>query len=147
MSAANDVLTEILARVSTQLGSTFSEHTRAFDIESLSNRELENGYSATFDDATEDTALELNRLVLTRTLTINITYRTFATNTDNKTKTVQATALTNEENIIKDLRDFALTTVSGSVQTLETSSLRVFFTNEDTFLLNEIKFKTFYRIV
>ncbi len=144
---ATTVLNEVLDRMNTVLGSTFTEHSNAYELESLSGRELENGYSCVIEDATEEVAQQLQVLRLTRTLVCSITYKTYSTATDNKTKTKQDTVLTNEEAIINDLRLRALTGAApGRILTLDGSSVRVITSDNDAFLINEIRLKCFYTV-
>jgi len=145
-SVANAVLTEIVGRVSTQLGATFSEHTRAYDLDTLPSQELENGYSAIFEDAIEDVAKCVGKLRLTRTIIISVTYRTYTMATDNKIKTKLETVYDNEEAITLDLRDVALSSAQGRVLDSDSSTVRLFNVAEESYILNEIRFRCFYEV-
>lgn len=145
-SVANAVLTEILGRVSTQLGSSYSEHSRAYELTTLPSRELENGYSAIFDDAFEDVAQCVSKLRLTRTVIVSVTYRTYTTATDNKIKTKLETVYQNEEDITLDLRDYSLSSAQGRVLDLDSSTVRLFDVAEESYIINEIRFRCFYEV-
>lgn len=144
MSAAEDHLNEVITRVSTVLGSSFTEHTRSFDIESLSAHELDNGYSAIFQDGSEDVGQKLDQLVVTRPVVITITYRTFSHSGDNKTKTKYGTVLDNEESLLNDLRLRALT--NGRILEMISTNVTTFINEQDAFLFNEIVMNTFYQV-
>jgi hypothetical protein len=144
MSASQTQLTEIITRVSTVLGATFTEHTRGFDIPSLDSNELENGYSVIYQDASEDVGQKLSQLVVTRPVIISITYRTFAHAKDNKTKSVYSTVLENEEDIVFDLRTRALT--NGRLLDMISMNVSTLAIEGDSFLLNEIVMNTFYNV-
>ncbi len=143
-SVGRQFLDNVNTRLSTVLGSTFSEHPRAYELETLSSQQLEDSYSSLFIEGSEEVGKELDRMVITRPILISVTYRTYSHSLDDKTKVKEDTALVNEEAIINDLRTTTL--ANGTILDMIATEIRTFIAGDDTFLINEITMQSFYRI-
>lgn len=146
MSVANDLLTDVLSKLGTQLGATFRELPDLFNEKELSNRELENGYSAILLGGNNGTNQVIGQVTITRQLVIKITYRTYTNPTGSRTKTVLSTLYSNEEAIIDLFLKYPnkptgfiamLDDVDTDVETLDGE--------DDKFLVNTITFNAHYR--
>lgn len=145
MSVANDLLTDVLSKVSNQLGATFRELPDLFSTDDLSSRELENGYSAILLDGEEDNQI-IGQVTMKRRLVIKISYRTYTTPSGSRTKTVLSTLYTNEEALLNLFLRYN-TKPAGFLAMLDQASTDVetYDGEDDKFLINTLTFNATYR--
>lgn len=144
MSESGDVLTEVLAVLATSLGGSYSQHPRNYDLQTLPATMLENRYSVVFDTATEDAALIVGKLVITRNIVVSITYRTFQHGNDSKANTLLTTVYNKEEALWLALRNYGFTTASGQILSLVDSEIEMFNNENESFLRNIIRMRIRY---
>ena len=147
MSVAGDILTDVLSKLSTQLGATFREMPDLFSVENLSSRELENTYAAILLDGSNDENQNTSFITFTRNLEIKISYRSYsrvASGANAKTKL--ATLFTNEEALITYFlawpsKPTGLVAVIDPVKTkVEPKTI-----GDDSYLINTINLNIMYR--
>jgi len=144
MSESGDVLTEVLAVLAARLGGSYSQHPRSYDLATLSATQLENRYSCIFDTATEDAALVVGKLVITRNIIVSITYRTFQHGNDSKANTVLTTVYNNEQIVWLALRNYGFTSATGQILSLVDSEIEMFNNENESFLRNIIRLRCRY---
>lgn len=146
MSKASSVMSEVLTLVSSTLGANYSQHVRGFDIETLPVHQLENRYSAIFEEISEDGAKVVGRLVVSRNLVLTVTYRTFQSANDSKSGSVLSTIYTNEEALMLAIRTNQFSGAMGQVLEVVDSAIEPFAAENESFLKNVIRFRIRYYI-
>jgi hypothetical protein len=146
MSVAGGILTDVLSKLSTLLGATYRELPNLFSLEQASSRQLENGYSAILLDGDNNQHQLTSNHTITRQLVIKVSYRTYTRQDSSRTKTVLATLYTNEEAIINKITTYP-SPPSGFVQVVDpvSTSIETMVGDEDSYLINTMKFNVVYR--
>lgn len=146
MSIANDILTDVLSKLSTQLGNTYRELPDLFDEGEASTRELDKGYSAILTSSDNGENQTTGFVTHTRQLVVKLSYRTFSRHDSSKTKTALATLYANEETLIPYFLRYPSKPAGliGVVDVVGTD-VNTLTGEDDDFLINTIIFNIVYR--
>ncbi len=146
MSVAGGILTDVLSKVGTLLGSSFSELPDLFSTDNTPTHELDNGYSAILLDGDNSQNQVTGYHTISRRLQIKISYRTYSRPDGTNTKTSLATLYTNEEAIINHIVAYPSkpTGLLGVVDPVETF-VETMDGKDDKFLINTLTFSLRYR--